>query len=575
MANFFCREKLADEICKDTKLILTERFIFPIPSHISIVHDTVPAVNGMSENQKFWCDNRIDFHIVRFYNNLNNGTEYQNSLLPYQTPMKEGNLIMEKRLTAALFLASVLLGTAACGNTEGTVPSETDPTQTTVEETSDLDAFTADYGGYEFRIATTNKDANTWFTTPWVIMEDTGDVFSAAVYQRNTLVEGKLNIHLKEIPMDISTFNTAVQAGEDFADMALIGGNEVSSALNNKSLCDLFSLPYQDFSKRWWDSNAAAQLSIDGKLCFGTGDFDTTAKDMNCVTYFNKRMIEAYDLEDPYALVDSGKWTLDKMVEMGMAVMQDNGDSKWDDNDTFGLLGHQNMLYIYLICGSGESIVTKDKNDIPAFTFNSEKFTNAYLKVLHLIHDHGEGFLYDANVRQNTRGLSNNHRVMEIMFPADQALFWVEGITWAKALREMDAEFGVVPCPKYDEKQEGYYSMNNGSYYGMTIPVTAADTDRSSFILEALNAYSADTVAVAYYDLYLKGKGTRDEDSARMLDVIFGNVIYDPSIVYFIGRIRHNICGLALNNDTGIQSYYETQVNVLNDLVNDIIEANK
>ncbi len=486
---------------------------------------------------------------------------------------------MKTRLTAAFVLASLLSGvvcSASCADGETPAPQDTEPAQTTEAETSELDRFRANYNGYEFRIATTNKESNTWFTTPWVILEDAGEVFSAAVHERNLKAEEMLNIHLSELPMDIGTLNNAILAGEDFADMALIAGSEVSSVMGNKGLLDLNSLPYQDFSQRWWDSNAAEQLSIDGKLCFGTGDFDTTAKDMNCVTYFNKSMIEAYHLENPYELVDSGKWTLDKLREMGMAVIQDsNGDSKWDDNDVYGLLGHQNMLYIYLMCGCGESIVTKDKNDIPAFTFNSEKFTNAYLKVLHLIHDNGEGFLYDANVKSNTKGLSDNHRVMEIMFPADQALFWAEGITWAKALREMNADFGVIPCPKYEESQDGYYSMNNGSYYGMTIPVTVKDADRSSFILEALNALSSDTVAVAYYDLYLKGKGTRDEESARMLDMIFGNVIYDPSIVYFIGRIRHNICALALNNDTGIQSYYAEQVNVLNDLVNGIVEANR
>ncbi|MBQ8509843.1 MAG: extracellular solute-binding protein [Clostridia bacterium] len=481
---------------------------------------------------------------------------------------------MKKQLS--LLLAGCMLGITACG---GTSPANSDTTApstdtgTTVAETSGTDLFSADYENYNFRILTANAESNTWFTSTLTVMEDEGDVFSSAVYKRNQLAEEALNITITEEYQEIQSIRAGIMAGDDTADLLLIHGSNVLAMAQEGALHDLLTLPHQDFEAKWWDTNAAEQLSIAGSLYFGVGDFITTANDETIVTFFNKQLLGDLKLEDPYQLVADGEWTLDKMMEMGKAAMRENGDTVYNDQDTYGLLGHQNMLYIYLICGSGETIITKDKDDIPAFTFNNERFTEAYLKVLNVIHGNGEGFLYDANVKQNTMGLSNNHRVQEIMFPNNQSLFWVETVSWANDLRDMDAYFGILPCPKHDKTQDEYSNLNNGSFYGMSVPITVSDIDRTSYILEALNAFSTDTVQSAYYEISLKGKITRDEESSAMLDLIFGNRTFDCSVTYSIARMRHGICAKALENDTNIASYYASQQSAIESQLNDIVEA--
>ena len=72
-----------------------------------------------------------------------------------------------------------------------------------------------------------------------------------------------------------------------------------------------------------------------------------------------------------------------------------------------------------------------------------------------MCHAEGNAVMYNAN-RQNTMGLSHKHRVQEIMFPNNQALFWNENIAWAKALRDMETDFGIIPAPKLDEEQDRY-----------------------------------------------------------------------------------------------------------------------
>ena len=305
-------------------------------------------------------------------------------------------------------------------------------------------------------------------------------------------------------------------------------------------------------------------------ICFG--DFLTTPIDETICTFFNKNIIENHQLDDPYTLVREGKWTVDKLGEMGLTACQDvNGDGVYDDNDDYGLLSWRGVLYCYLIYGSGSTITKKNTDDVPEFTFNSEQFVNAFEKIVNICHANGDTFLYDADIKNNTKGLSSNHRVQEIMFPGNQSLFWVECISWSKALRDMEANFGILPCPKYDETQDQYYNYNNGNFFGISVPSTVSDQNRTSIILEALNSMSTKTVRSAYYDTMLKTKYSRDEESADMVDIVLDTQVYDCAVVFGIGNAKTNIYTMASKNDSDLASFYQKQSGTLNTNIEKII----
>ena len=52
--------------------------------------------------------------------------------------------------------------------------------------------------------------------------------------------------------------------------------------------------------------------------------------------------------------------------------------------------------------------------------------------------------------------------------------------------REMNDDFGIIPCPKYDESVEGYPSLVDASCNLFVVPVSVSDADRVSAVLEAL-----------------------------------------------------------------------------------------
>ena len=103
-------------------------------------------------------------------------------------------------------------------------------------------------------------------------------------------------------------------------------------------------------------------------------------------------------------------------------------------------------------------------------------------------------------------------------------------------LRGMEMDFCIIPLPKLDKAQEKYITPNNPhTGAGISIPVTASDLDRTGMILEDLSAESRYTLQPAYYEINLKGKYARDEESQDMLDIILSNTAHDIGYVYNFG----------------------------------------
>ncbi len=483
---------------------------------------------------------------------------------------------MNKRITALLLSALLLLPMTACGesseNTDEPSAAETElapeitPEEEETEPVISDDLPESDFEGYEFVIYNSNPETNTWFTTVHVTAEeDSADAIPAAIFKRNLAVEDRLNVKISETEQTADQIKNAIISGDSSFDMTLMQGANILAQAQSGYLIDLKTLPHQNFEKPYWDYNAYKQLSICNKLFVCVGDFLTTQIDETICMFFNKGILTDYNLEDPYELVDSGKWTLDKLAEMASVSGNDtNGDGVYDTNDNYGMMSWRGVFYMFLLNGCGNTLVEKNEEDIPVYTFNSEAFINSYEKILGIIH--GEKKIYFDAEKD-----ANNHRVQEVMFPANQVLFWCECISWAKALREMEANFGILPAPKYDEAQSQYYSCNNGNFFGMSVPVSVSDRDRASVIIEALQSASTQTVLSAYYDVTLKSKYSRDEESAKMVDIIFDSTTYDCSTFYGLGSVKTNIYTMASDNNTDIASFYKKQQKSLSKTIDKMV----
>ncbi len=426
-------------------------------------------------------------------------------------------------LTACVFILSAL---AACGD-GGSAPAVTDaavteaaPEETTAEETELKPVLPdADYDGYTWTFLNGNQAA--WMMTYVVTAEEeNGEALNDAIYRRNRLVEEQFNINITE---EINTSapslaSKSVTAGDNAYDVFLLPKADSLNLVLSGSLTDYDKLTYVDISAPWWVQNAISCMSIGHVSYYGISLFDTTHYDGVRTLFFNKDMHADFNLPSIYDLVNDGKWTLDEMQKMGCAVASDlDGDGQWSAGDRYGYTTWYSIGAQTLTTGVNASLsLSKDQDDLPYFNMNNASTIERLEKVTHFIND-TPGFNDPFGTDSNNGGVE--------YFKSGLTLFYNECMGNAQKLRQMDIDFGIIPAPKYNEAQDEYYH-NGGNPYFMSVPVTATDLEMVSAVMEALAYESVHTVKEASYDIMLKGKVSRDDDSEEMLEIIFSSLFY-------------------------------------------------
>ncbi|MCL2158994.1 MAG: hypothetical protein FWH48_06280 [Oscillospiraceae bacterium] len=470
-----------------------------------------------------------------------------------------------------LVISSIVFITmVSCSNSEdinkndSTSQNQNIPDGETTEEPAEArlypDFDPVDFGGYEFTFLTRTIDSPGW--VEWdhrdiFAEEQNGDRINDAVFNRNTKIEEKYNIKINEIvvenPGTITMTQKSVKAGDDIYDAVCTHLLEAANLAQGGNLLNLFGIPNIDLSKSWWNQGCVEDLSIARKLFVAQGDLLIMDNDAMEAMIFNKSLLKDLALDSPYDIVKSGEWTFDKLYEMSMGVSKDlNGDGKMDyQDDMFGFLLQADTDLGFLVSG-GEKICAKDENDYPMITFGSERC----YRVMDMV----------SKFNLDTDNFVNLHRVPDSLgstvqiqiMEENRALFsWIRMRT-VERLRGMETDFGIIPCPKLDKAQEKYITHNNPhTGTGISIPSVASDLERTGMILEDLSAESKYTLQPAYYEINLRGKYVRDDESQEMLDIILSNTAYDIGYIYDFGSFSMTILLFGRDKKTEYASTFE------------------
>jgi len=478
-----------------------------------------------------------------------------------------------------VFLTAVLL--PSCGkDTNTAVPEQKNnaennnsPDNENIEnsqsEKQGLDLPGVKYDGYTFRVMNVAQSSMTWVYTTICVDEETGEGVNDAVYKRNRTVEERFNIEMKEIvetsESSISTkANKSIKAGSDDYDLFMLTSFDAAVLAKNHMLTDYNEIPYVDLAQKYWDRDMVRDLSVGKRNYLVTGDFSMTHYGDTIGMFFNKKLLNEMGLESPYNIINEGKWTYDKFSEMARDASKDlNGDGKFDKNDQFGYMSLTHIWAQGFMAAAGQQMVGKDENDMHAFVMRNEKFVEAYQKMISIIHQ--GNMTFDADT-------AGNHRLQDIMFPNNQALFWSEVVHWATILRDMNADFGIIIHPKLDESQTGYHNYVYPPPV-MCVPVTSPDITRTGMILETLCYESTETVIKAYYDVLLKTKISRDNESEKMLDIMFQNRWYNVADIFYSGEIYNPFNALSKKKDADIVSWIDKNENKILAAINKNSEA--
>ncbi|MCL2519342.1 MAG: hypothetical protein FWF15_12345, partial [Oscillospiraceae bacterium] len=164
----------------------------------------------------------------------------------------------------------------------------------------------------------------------------------------------------------------------------------------------------------------------------------------------------------------------------------------------------------------------KDADNIPYYDILTERSVSTFEKALKLINnDYTYSFV---------KGWEDKKIIP--MFANGNGLLLMTQIGIIQQLRNMEIDFGLLPVPKLNEQQEKYLLNIDGHAQLMAIPITVRETEKVGAILEALSYYSHKYLVPAYYDVNLKTKFSRDNESSEMLDIIMDGRIFDFGYVY-------------------------------------------
>ncbi|MBO5274230.1 MAG: hypothetical protein J6I45_06420 [Clostridia bacterium] len=480
---------------------------------------------------------------------------------------------MKRKL--ALLLAALMLASsfASCASDSGsdvkdsgnqaaaTTAAETaGETKPVIQINPNLPA--EDYEGYNFVFLSRWLNHLDW-TPVWDPHDldaeaENGEPVNDAVYKRNQMVEEKYNVVISENRLEhISqewqkAFKQEIASGDNSFDVALpsIGEGSSNYAVAG-NFVDLFTIDNLDLTQPWWDQNAVEDMTIRHKLFMVEGDLLTNYKDATAAMVFNKQLYADNGFEDIYALVENGNWTFDKLYEMMKGFGRDvDGDSDMDENDQYGLVCQVDSMPS-LLNAAGETYALKDEDDMPYITINTESAVMKMEKIFDIMYSP------DARNSHKIESTGNIYAIAEQAFKENRTLFMWIRMAVAGTLRDMEVDFGIIPVPKYDEKQENHYStVNVNTGYGLCVPVTSKDLPRTGMILEALCSASYNNLTTAYYETNLQGKIVRDDESLAMLEIIFSNTLYDIGQVYNFGTMDSMFMNLSRTDNRNFTSTY-------------------
>lgn len=481
--------------------------------------------------------------------------------------MKRGLLLL---LTAILASSSLASCAKSGSDTSESTNADTAAADVTVTETETTDNELHDnlgelnFEGKEFRIRTIE---NVNVHNAIDAAEQTGVIYDDSLYERNRKLEERFNTVIVEtIANDTSGADERkfALAGEDAYEAADIRCPNALVLWEEGLIHNIEELPNIDLTQPYWSSTLNSSITLGNQQYVAIGAFDMNVYDLVYCLLFNKSMITDFNLDNPYELVNSGKWTMDSFSNLTQVVAADiDGDGEMTIDDRYGYLGHPKQVLPGFWIGAGVKSIEKNSDDLPYNNMTSEKFNSVFNKVFEITYD--TGVYYDG--KYDNLDVPTENRTI---FADGRSLFMDVSLFWIASLRDMETDFGVLPYPKYDEAQDEYYTRVS-YYWAVIVPITNTDLSFTGAMLEALNCESHNIVIPAYYEITLKTKYSRDAESEAMLDLIFNRVTVDIGDTTMCDKIRDGfMASLFDSNKRDLSSKLASVDKLLEDYISKI-----
>ena len=467
-------------------------------------------------------------------------------------------------LLASLLLTQVFVSCAE--NTEEISPDSTVPADPSaaVSETEEEPEITREnipdnlpeknFDGRTFTLLTRETDG-IYYGDKFMPEELNGEGVNDALYDRNIKIEERFGVDFAYVSKNSQWGNAqwnnemtnSIMAGDGAYDLIAAYAATASENISKNIFLNWREIPNIDLTQPWWSQRAIDALTVNGRSYLITGDYALSMWDNMFAFIFNKKLASDFGVENLYDLVRSGDWTLDKMSEITSGVSIDiNGDGQWTRDDIYGLITDWGTSVDTFQVAFDMPVVSHTDDGSLEVALYSEKAVSIVEKLNNLYHTTHGAFMDSPD------------NYMNDMFRGDRALLYATYFEKITALRDMESDFGILPYPKYDTAQESYSSTSRDNFDLFVVPIDVKDTEFTGIITEALCAESYRSVVPKYYDVVLKSKTSRDEESAEMIDIIRDNLTFDIGYLCSstLSGIGHIFVNLLRNNSNDLSSKF-------------------
>ena len=402
------------------------------------------------------------------------------------------------------------------------------------------------------------RDDNDLVNNEMDVEKTTNNTLFDAVYYRNTTVEDRLGIEIKQVAQACpytnvepwnSTLRNAVLTKSGDYDSAAIYGSQSSPLAVEGLYYNVLDLPYINLDQPWWNQTIREELTLFDTLYFLAGDICVSEIAQGLCFFYNKDMFnEFFGAQgiDIYQVVEDQKWTIDYMCDIVSNVWVDeNNDGVISDGDVVGLVGGANMSGSgYMDCwvpAMGIRLTTM-VDGYPELTFYNEHTVEAYEKVQRLY--------------INNPGTLRADGVSKTSFLSGNQMFTMSIFNSGEGYRNMQDDYGVLPIPKFDEEQDDYHSAFHNSASLLVVLSTCQEPEKVGATIELMAAESYKQVTPAYFEICLQGKYSDEPADAEMYDRIINSFVYTFGFCYSTKSLA-GIGSLFRDIDADIAQRYE------------------
>ena len=360
-------------------------------------------------------------------------------------------------------------------------------------------------------------------------------------------------------------------AGDDTFDMFAIKSYMLGAIISQGTIRPWDGIKGINMEQPWYIQDANETMTFGGRTFGLFSDACGTNITMCWSFIYNKRLAEEWQVKDLYQTVYDGKWTMDKVTELTKDVWVDvNGDSKPDAGDVYGLYTDKWATLDAFMLSHDIHALTKDKDDLLVVDFYNDRVVESFEKVYSLYWEN-PGTYVELTAPYN---YVKNFAAGQGLFSPMYIQYLIEG-----DMREMKDEYGVLPYPKLNEEQEDYETYLLARFGMLALPMTLT-AEKEAVIGEFTEVWSALShkyLTPALYDVSLTAKGTRDEESIKMLEMIMDSRSYCFSTSLQYGwafpftqdKTYRNLIGSSKTKD--ITSFYESNRETADKYIEDLV----